>query len=121
MYAEFVEFKCLKHSELFPTGLLDDIVVREYEDCPNENRIDTIWYHIQKMGSLVAISKWFPLLFKVARLAMTCNSNADIEMVFSLLNKNKSQQRNRNHIDIEDSLSSILSVKMARPESVSNF
>ena len=58
------------------------------------------------------------MLFKVAKLILiTSHSNAGIDRVFSLVNKNKSAGSDRNKLDIELSLSSILAVKMERPES----
>ena len=37
--------------------------------------------------------------------------------MFSLVNKNKNESSDRNRLDIEGSLSSILTVKLERPES----
>jgi hypothetical protein len=48
------------------------------------------------------------------------HSNAGIEHVFSLVNKNKSENSDRNRLDIERSLSTILAVKLDRPESEFN-
>ena len=60
----------------------------------------------------------FELLFKVPKLILiTLHSNAGVERVFSLVNKNKSAGNDRNKLDIEGSLSSILAVKMEWPES----
>ena len=47
------------------------------------------------------------------------HSNAGIKKVFSLVNKNKSNWSNRNWLDVEGSLSSILAVKLDWPESFS--
>ena len=54
------------------------------------------------------------LLFKVARLILITHSNA--ERFYSLVNKNKPENSQRNRLDIEGSLSSILVVKLDRPE-----
>ena len=105
VYEEFVNFKCLKQTVLFPTGLPDDTVVREYEVVSREYITDTIWYHIQKMRNLVGNNKQFPLLFKVARLMLAPHSNASIERVFSTVNKSKGKGSDRNHLNIEGSLS----------------
>ena len=43
--------------------------------------------------------------------------NAGIERLFSLVNKNKNESSERNRLDIKGSLSSILTVKLERPES----
>ena len=59
----------------------------------------------------------FRLLFNVARLVLvTPHSNAGIKRVYALVNKNKAEGTDRNRLDIEGSLSSILAVKLARPE-----
>ena len=70
------------------------------------------------MRSLAENNQRFELLFKVAKLILIIpHSNAGIERVFSLVNKNKSAGSDMNQLDIEGSLSSILAVKMERPES----
>ena len=79
--------------------------------------MDIIWYHLRQLKSPVASNLRFRLLFEVARLVLLLpNSNAGIERFFSLVNKNRGSDRNR--LDIEGSLSSILSVKLERQESV---
>ena len=73
------------------------------------------------MRSVVGNSDRFSLLFKCALVVLlTPHSNASIERVFSLVNKNKSEGSNRNQLDIEGSLSSVLAVKLDRPENVSS-
>ena len=60
----------------------------------------------------------FHLLFQVTKLILiTSHSNAGIEKVYSLVNKNKRQGTERNGFDIEGSLSNILVVKFHRSES----
>ena len=110
-FEEFIDFKSLSDSELPPGAW-------EVDDGSKEYRIDTLWYHIQQLRSLAGNNQRFELLFKVAKLILiTPHSNAGIERVFSLGNKNKSAGSDRNKLDIEGSLSSILAVKMERPES----
>lgn len=61
----------------------------------------------------------FRYLFEVARIVLLLpNSNAGIERVFSMVNKNKMECSDRNRLDVEKSLSSILTVKLDRPEMV---
>ena len=111
LFEEFINFKSLSDSEL-PLGAW------EVDDGSKEYRIDTLWYHIQQLRSLAGNNQRFELLFKVAKLILiTPHSNAGIERVFSLVNKNKSAGSDMNQLDIEGSLSSILAVKMERPES----
>ena len=70
---------------------------------------------------MVGNNQRLELLFKLAKLILiTPHSNAGIERVFSLVNKNKSVGSDRNRLDIEGLLSSILTVKMERPKSQEN-
>ena len=110
LFEEFIDFKSLSDSELPPGAW-------EVDDGSKEYRIDTLWYHIQQLRSLAGNNQRFELLFKVAKLILiTPHSNAGIERVFNLVN-NKFAGSDRNQLDIEGSLSSILAVKMERPES----
>ena len=111
LFEEFINFKSLSDSEL-PLGAW------EVDDGSKEYRIDTLWYHIQQLRSLAGNNQRFELLFKVAKLILiTQQSNCGIERVFSLVNKNKSAASDRNQLNIEGSLSSILTVKMEQPQS----
>ena len=75
--------------------------------------MDVIWYHIQLLKNPSASNQCFKLLFRVARLMLIIpHSNAGIERIFSLVNKNKSEGSDSKRLDIEGSLSSILSVKL---------
>ena len=117
LFEEFIDFTSLSDSEV-SSAAWKDAIVTEYNDGSKEYRIDTLWYHIQRLRSLVGNSQRFELLFKAAKLILIRpNSNAGIERVFSLVDKNKSAGSDRNRLDIEGSLSSILAVKMERPES----
>ena len=56
-------------------------------------------------------------MLNVARLVLvTTHSNVGIERVYALVNKNNAIDTDRNRLDIEGSLSSILAFKLARPE-----
>lgn len=55
----------------------------------------------------------------LAFLLITSYSNAGIERVYSLVNKNKNEGSDRNRFDIEGLLSVILAVKMDQPEAFS--
>ena len=73
---------------------------------------------LNNLKSLVGNNSRFHLLFQVAKLILvTPHSNSGIERFYSLLNKNKEQGTERNRLDIEGSLSSILAAKLDRPES----
>ena len=60
--------------------------------------MDTIWYMFNNLKSLVGNNSRFHLLFQVAKLILE-------------------QGTERNRLDIEGSLSSILAAKLDRPES----
>ena len=80
--------------------------------------MDTIWYILQAVKSPTGNHYRFRLLFKVAKIVLiTPHSNAGIERVYSLVNKNKRTGSERNRLDIDGSLSSILAVKLDEPES----
>ena len=73
-----------------------------YEDDNIEYRMDTAWYNLQNMRSLVGSNDRFCTLFKVAKLGLiTPHANADRERLYSLV---------RNRMDIDGSLPSILAV-----------
>ena len=111
LFEEFIDFKSLSDSELPPGAW-------EVDDGSKEYRIDTLWYHIQQLRSLAGNNQRFELLFKIAKfILITPHSDVGIERAFSLVNKNKSASIDRNKLDNEGSLSSILAVKMQQPES----
>ena len=69
------------------------------------------------MKSPVASNYWFCLLFNVVCLLWVMpHSDAGIEHMYALANKNKADGTDRNRLDIEGFLSSILAVKFAWPE-----
>ena len=68
--------------------------------------------------SLLGGESRFGLLLRVACIVLiTPHSNAGIERVYSLVNKNKRVSTERSRLDIEGSLPSIIVVKLDRPES----
>ena len=64
---EFIDFKSLSDSEL-SSATWEDAIVREYDYGSKEYRINTLWYHIQRLRSLVGNNQRSELLFKVANL-----------------------------------------------------
>ena len=73
------------------------------------------------MKGVVGNNDLFPLLFKCALVVLpTPHSNATIDGVFYLFNKNKSEGSNRNRLDNEGTLLLLLLVKLDRPGSVSS-
>ena len=115
LYEEFVDYKTLSINEL-PKNALTDAVIKENKNS-DEYRIDIIWYYLHQMRSPIASNFQFQLLFNVARVVLvTSHSNAGIERVYALVNKNKAEGTDKNRLDIEGPLSSFLAVKLARPE-----
>ena len=45
---EFIDFKSLSDSEL-SSATWEDAIVREYDYGSKEYRINTLWYHIQRL------------------------------------------------------------------------
>ena len=113
LYDEYREYKLLCDDDID----LSAAAITSYEDGSHEYRMDTIWYLIQDMKPVIGNTRIFGLLFQVARLVLiTPHSNAGIERVYSLLNKNKREGSERNCLDVNNTLSSILAVKLDTPE-----
>ena len=97
---------------------LEEAIISEYHDGSKDYRMDTIWYMLNNLKSLVGNNSCFHLLFQVAKfILITPHSNSGIERIYSLVYKNKQQGTEHNRWDIEGSLPSILTVKLDRPES----
>ena len=97
---------------------LEETTISEYDDGSKDYRMDTVWYVFYNLKPPVGNNSLFNLLFQVAKLILIMpHSNAWIERVYSLANNNKRQGTERNHLDIEGLLSSILVVKLDTPES----
>ena len=111
LYEEFVDYDTLTINDL-PEDVLTHAVIQENKNS-DEYRIGIIWYYLYQMKSPVASNYQFRLLFNVAPLVLVKpHSNAGIERVYTLVNKNKAEGTDRNRLDIEGSLSSILTVKL---------
>ena len=88
---------CMKN---LPDTALTDALIASYEDH-DEYHLDTIWYHLYQMESLIGSDDRFCNLFNVARVVLvTPHSNAGIECVYSLVKKNKREGSDRNKLDI---------------------
>ena len=106
------QIKFLSDSEL-SSATWEDAIIKEYDDDSKEYRIDSLWYQIQRLRSLVGNNHRFKLLFKVAKfILIPPHSNAAIERLFSLVNKNKFTGSDRNRQDIKGLITSILAVKI---------
>ena len=79
--------------EDLPNRALTIATIKELEDedgkTQNKYRMDILWYHLQSMESPIGNNKRFNILFEVARIVLLIpHSNAAIEGLFSLVNKN---------------------------------
>ena len=118
LHEEFLDYKSF-HVEELPASALEEAFLQEKSNSEHQEYRMNIICHLRQLKSPVASNLRFRLLFEVAHLVLLLpNSNAGIERVFSLVNKNKREGSDRNRLDIEGSLSCILSVKFERPESV---
>ena len=117
LYEEFFDYKALFIQELpLKDAIMEGKTTTEEDEV--QYRMDVIWHQIQEMKSPAGDNFRFKLLFRVAVLVLiTPHSNAGIERVYSLVNKNKGEGSDRNRMDIGGTLSSILAVKLGRPES----
>ena len=120
-YEQLHEYKIINDAELPDEAYEEALLSGTNDGHKKEYRVDVIWYYLQNMRSPVGYNYHFKFLFEVARIVLTIpHSNAGIELLFSLVNKNKNESSDRNRLDIEGSLSSILTVKIERPESKEN-
>ena len=107
IFDEFHDFKSLDDSEMD----LNEAVLTTYDDGSVVYGIDTIWYLLQTLKSPAGNNYRFRTLFEVAVLVLiTPHSNAGIEIVYSLVNKNQPEgsERNRLAIFYEQQMSTFL-------------
>ena len=113
-HEEFIDFKTISDSQID----LNQAILIECNNGTKEYRMDIMLHKLQELKSPIGCSFRFRRLFKVAKIILvTPNSNAGIERVYSIVNKNKSENSDRKRLDVNRSLSSILAVKLYRPES----
>ena len=109
LYQQFLDYRILE---------VIDISEAQLEEHKREFRMDTIWIILLNTKSLLGCESRFGLLFRVACIVLIpSHSNAGIEGVYSLVNKIKPVGSERSRLDIDGSLSSIIAVKLDRPES----
>ena len=86
------------------------------ESCKTDRddlKLDSLWSFIGKMKDHAENTLLFPRLWTVVRLILTIpHSNAEEERVFSTVRKNKTCFRPR--LDPEETLASIVTVKLAK-------
>ena len=105
------------HKEFIDFRAIDQATVCNYKDGSKENRMDAIWYHLQLLKSPVGNNSRFKRLSKVARIVLLATySNVGVKREYSFVNKNKHKDSERNQLEIDGSLSSILAVKLDTSE-----
>ena len=82
--------------------------------------MDVIWYHLNQIKSLIGKNFSLNLSFCVASIVlMISHSNAGIEGVLSMVNKNKNESSDENRLDHDKTLLCILAAKLHRLETMS--
>ena len=111
LYEQFYDYKTINDAKL-PKETYEEALLLGTSDGHNkEYRLDVIWYYLRKMRSPVGPNYRFKLLLEVSRIVLTIpHSSAGTERVFSYL-----LTRIKMRVQIE--MSSILTVKLERPES----
>ena len=118
VFDEFVAYKLLEHKDI-PQCVWDAATEQVQDDELQEVkvfvRMDVIWAYIGTMKNDDGCSLKFQHLPKIAKLVLTLpHSNASEERVFSLIRLNKTPYRSS--LDVDGTLSSILTVKLHNPE-----
>ena len=112
LYDEFVAYQLLQDSD-FPEKVINDTTFVSKDSGGNKVtrlRMDIIWGNLSEDKDSCGIKR-FPKLSSAALLVLTLlHSNADEEHVFSLIKKNKTEFRGS--LDLNRTLSSIITVKM---------
>ena len=110
---EFFDYQMMERTEL-PESVWKSALVVDSES--QYYRMDEVWTYLSSMKSVDG-TLWFPMLTKVAQLVLVLpHSNAQEERVFSLVTKNKTMFRP--NLKLDGTLSSILTVKLANPETL---
>ena len=110
---ELIEYQLLRDTDV-PQIVWDDAKVYEEDAEHCHYRMDVIWNFLSTMKSGDGRKK-FSRLSKIAKLILVIpHSNAEEERVFSMVRKNKTPFRP--NLDIERTLSSLLTVKLATNE-----
>ena len=109
---EFLVYQTMSETDI-PAHIWEESAVTEKQDLDSDevltyHRMDMIWGYLRDK---------LPNLSKVALSVLTVpHSNAAEELVFSLIRKNKTDFRS--NLDLETSLSSIMTIKMNKPASL---
>jgi len=110
---EFVDYQTMCDTTFLPAHILQEATV--YEDNEQYIKDSVIWNYLSILKDKITGDLRFRKLSAIAKLVLTLpQSNADEERVFSLIRKNKILSRSS--LDINNTLSSILTVKMSNLE-----
>ena len=118
MCEEFLDYQAMSREEV-PHAVWDEAVCHEYGEGSTKmtyHRMDRIWGHIADMKLPGMDSARFARLAEVAKLVLTIpHSNAREERVFSVIRKIRRDDRAK--LQLEGTLSSLVTVKLNLPES----
>lgn len=115
---EFLDYQAMSRDEI-PKDIWDDAVC--YEDSTGStkvthHRMDRIWSHISQIKLPGLDSARFAHLSPIAKLALTIpHSNAAEERVYSVIRKIRCDDRGK--LQLEGTLSSLVTVNLNLPES----
>ena len=121
LHDEFISYQLLSDDDIPPQVIKEATVTPKLKDGKKEKHLcmDVIWGSLSQSKSSSEILK-FPHLSQVAKLVLTLpHSNADEERVFSPVRKNKTDFRAS--LDLNRTLSSVITMKMNLDESSHQF
>ena len=114
MQEEFVDLQLLSRSDI-PQRVWEEAKVVDEDEKTHYHRMDVIWAYLSQMKTVEGTIR-FSHIAKVARAVLILpHSNAEEERVFSLVTKNKTVFRP--NLALDGTLSSLVTVKLASPES----
>ena len=114
LQSEFVDLQLLSKEDI-PKQVWDEAKLEDGQGDVVHHRMDVIWSHLAETKCIEGKLR-YPLLSRVARAVLILpHSNAEEERVFSLVTKNKTNFRP--NLALDGTLASILTVKLACPES----
>ena len=117
VHEEFLDYQSMSKDEI-PQHVWDEAVCHEHVGPGSKvayHRMDRIWGHIADMKLPGMDTARFARLAKVAQLVLTIpHSNAGEEHVFSVIRKIRRDDRGK--LQLEGTLSSLVSVKLNLPE-----
>ena len=118
LYDEFVDYQTLSNNEI-PNTAFDDAKVVDGTIDEEEffhYRMDILWWHLSNLTMPNSSAKRFKCPPKLAEIVLLLpHSNAELERLFSVVRKNKTDSHSS--LKLDGTLSSILAMKSKYPES----